>query len=169
MIQDALDLSMDYLTPAQYAQTARAGPVSPDMLENVPQKLKDLHRTLESFRDFFETPESGSDPMPIPMSWCSPKVRKLAETLFERYTDSFQGIIFVEQRHVATCLAVILERIPLLAHIIKSEQLVGHGKDTAKAHTKGMGTRNQQDTVKMFRERAINVCRWSVFSAIFTH
>ncbi|OJT13423.1 Dicer-like protein 1 [Trametes pubescens] len=157
MIQDALDSSMDYLTPAQYAQTARAGPLSPDTLKNVPQKLKELHRTLESFRDFFETPESGSDPMPIPMSWCSPKVRKLAETLFERYTDSFQGIIFVEQRHVATCLAVILERIPLLAHVIKSEQLVGHGKDAAKAHTKGMGTRNQQDTVKMFRERAINV------------
>ncbi|KAI0831673.1 hypothetical protein BC628DRAFT_1311344 [Trametes gibbosa] len=156
LVQDALDFSMDYMTPAQYAQTALAQPMLSGAHDNVHPRLREIDKTLETFGDFFGTPESG-DPKEIPLGWCSPKVCKLAETLFDRYTESFQGIIFVEQRHVATCLALMLSRIPILQHIIRSEQLVGHGKDTANAHTKGMGTRNQQDTVKMFRERVVNV------------
>ncbi|KAH9857576.1 hypothetical protein C2E23DRAFT_720089 [Lenzites betulinus] len=153
LIQEAADNSMDYMTPSQYAHSVLVSAAAP---VNVHPKLTELEKTLEAFRDFFDTPEVG-DPKEVPLGWCSPKVRKLAETLFGRYTQSFQGIIFVEQRHIATCLAVMLSRIPLLKHIIRSEQLVGHGKDAAKVNTKGMGTRNQQDTVKMFRERLVNV------------
>ncbi|KAI0628716.1 hypothetical protein C8Q77DRAFT_1145050 [Trametes polyzona] len=157
LIQDAVDSSIDYVSPRQYMQTVHAQSKAPDPLESVHPKLKELQGMLETFRDFFETPEveSGSVPPPIPFSWCSPKVCTLAETLFHRYTETFQGIIFVEQRHIASCLATILPRIPILSHLIRAEQLVGHGKDTAQI--KGMGTRNQQDTVKMFRERLINV------------
>ncbi|KAI0373238.1 hypothetical protein BV20DRAFT_963060 [Pilatotrama ljubarskyi] len=155
LINDAIDSSMDYLIPTQYGLHSQVRSQSPD---NVHPRLRELERILEAYRSFFEPPEEDSEPAAFSWSWCSPKVRKLAETLFERYTDSFQGIIFVEQRHVASCLATILSRIPLLNHIIKTEQLVGHGKDMSnKAHAKGMGTRSQQDTVRMFRERQINV------------
>ncbi|KAI0648351.1 hypothetical protein C8Q79DRAFT_906449 [Trametes meyenii] len=158
LIQDAVDSAMDLLMPTQYSRTVRTTTVSPGMLAKVHPKLRELETTLADFRDFFDTSELDSEPKPIPLTWCSPKVRKLAEVLFERYADKFQGIIFVEQRHIATCLSIMLGRIPLLIHLIKADQLVGHGKDTAtKTHTKGMGTRNQQDTVKMFRERQINV------------
>ncbi|KAI0355038.1 hypothetical protein OH77DRAFT_1425091 [Trametes cingulata] len=158
LIHDALDSNMDYLIPTQYGLQSQLHSKSLEMADGVHPRLRQLERTLAAYRNFFEAPESGPAPPAFPWTWCSPKVRKLAETLFERYTDSFQGIIFVEQRHVASCLATILSRIPLLSHIIKTEQLVGHGKDTAtKAHVKGMATRNQQDTVRMFRERQINV------------
>ncbi|KAI8999078.1 hypothetical protein BD414DRAFT_527097 [Trametes punicea] len=158
LIQDALDSAMDYLTPVQYALTALAPSTSPDALENVHPKLRELDRTLAAFSTFFDTPEPGSMPPDIPLTWCSPKVRMLAETLFDRYTETFQGIIFVEQRHIAACLAMMLSRIPLISHIIRAEALVGHGKETvAKANAKSAGKRYQKDTVKMFRERQINV------------
>ncbi|KAI0668445.1 hypothetical protein C8Q78DRAFT_1081310 [Trametes maxima] len=156
LIQDAVDSAMDLLIPSQYSRVVHAKTVSPEVLAKVHPKLRELEMTLASFHDFFDISEP--EPKPIPLTWCSPKVRKLAEVLFGRYTDKFQGIIFVEQRHIATCLSIMLGRLLLLNHLIKADQLVGHGKDTtAKAHTKGMGTRNQQDTVKMFRERQINV------------
>ncbi|KAH9890583.1 hypothetical protein C8Q73DRAFT_652216 [Cubamyces lactineus] len=156
LIQDALDSAMDYLTPAQYTENAR-GLTDIHQDDLVHPKLREIEQTLAEFSSFFDPPE-GSTPPEIPLTWCSPKVRVLAETLFDRYTSSFQGIVFVEQRHVAACLATLLCRIPLISHIIKAEQLVGHGRDAgAKTNTKGMGTRNQQDTVQLFRERRINV------------
>lgn len=156
-MQDALDSALDSFIPTEY--TARARTMSPDQLGNVHPKLQELDKKLARFRNFFDPPDPASPAAYIPMNWCSPKVQILAQELFDRYTPTFQGIIFVEQRHVATCLVTILSRIQLISHIIKPEQLVGHGKETAaKSHAKGMGTRNQQDTVKMFRERQINVC-----------
>ena len=158
LIQDALDSAMDYLTPAQYTENAR-GLADLHEQDLIHPKLRELEQTLAEFSSFFDPPEDTTPPE-IPLAWCSPKVRVLAETLFDRYTSSFQGIVFVEQRHVAACLATLLCRIPLISHIIKAEQLVGHGRDAgAKTNTKGMGTRNQQDTVQLFRERQINVCK----------
>ncbi|KAI0324687.1 hypothetical protein GY45DRAFT_1364938 [Cubamyces sp. BRFM 1775] len=126
LIQDALDSAMDYLTPAQYTENARGRFTALHQEDLVHPRLRELEQTLAEFSSFFDPPE-GSTPPEIPMSWCSPKVRVLAETLFH-------------------------------SHVIKAEQLVGHGRDAgAKTNTKGMGTRNQQDTVQLFRERRINV------------
>ena len=56
----------------------------------------------------------------------------------------------------------MLPRIPLLNGLIKSDQLVGHGtggnaKQPQAKGIRGMAVRGQQDTVKMFRERQINI------------
>lgn len=162
LMEEAIESSMDTLTTEQYSQLAQGLPIA-RIAVNSHAALRALQVILAEFRVWFEGPEGGGGggPLPpIPLSWCSPKVKALAETLMHRYTPTFQGIVFVEQRHIATCLAAILPRIPLLTHIIKSDQLVGHGTggSQTKAQFKGMAIRNQQDTVKLFRERRLNLC-----------
>ncbi|CDO68911.1 hypothetical protein BN946_scf185000.g54 [Trametes cinnabarina] len=152
-IEEALDSAMDYQPViAGYLPSSVSDP-----LDKVHPKLKELEEILTAYSACFDPSESDTAPSDILLTWCSPKLRVLAETLFDRYTASFQCIIFVEQRHIAACLAGMLSRIPLISHVIRAEQLVGHGRDAAKARSKGMGTRNQQDTVRLFRERQINV------------
>ena len=152
---------METLTADQYAQVASGTSVL-DFPGSLHPKLKELEGILAEYSVFFEEPKEGEPPVSIFPHWCSPKVMILAQTLFERYTPTFQGIVFVEQRHIANCLAVMLPRIPLLNGLIKSDQLVGHGtggnaKQPQAKGIRGMAVRGQQDTVKMFRERQINI------------
>lgn len=126
-------------------------------------ELEALSHTLSEFQCFFED-ENDPDVVPIRvhLEWCSPKVRDLADLLFKYYTTDFQGIVFVEQRHVAACLARILPRIPHLEHYIRSSQLIGHGaSNMAKSQVRGMALKTQQDVVRMFRDREVNLrmCR----------
>ncbi|KAI9059720.1 hypothetical protein FKP32DRAFT_1595995 [Trametes sanguinea] len=153
LIEEALGSAMEY----QFCFAGQKPIPASDPLDKVHPKLLELDKTLAAYSSFFEPSQSDTAASEIPLTWCSPKVRLLAETLLDRYTATFQCIIFVEQRHIAACLAEMLCRIPITSHVIRAEQLVGHGKEAVKAHSKGMGTRNQQDTVKMFRERQINV------------
>lgn len=125
----------------------------------LPKEVEDLRDGLAEFKSFFED-ENGSEVIPttVHLKWCSPKVRELIDILFAHYTSNFQGIVFVEQRHVAACLSKILPRVPQLSHLIKTGQLIGHGTtNLAKMQTKGMALRTQQDIVKLFRERKINL------------
>ena len=164
LIQDTTDSILDSLPPDQYARLAAGGTIA-DFLDPVHPRLRQVEATLSEFRPFFE-PEEGDPPVTVPFSWCTPKVKLLVETLFHRHTPSFQGIVFVEQRHIARSLATIISRIPILTNLIKCEHLVGHGAGTsAKTQLKGMGIRGQQDTVKMFRERQLNL-RTSLFLAL---
>ncbi|KAI0700535.1 hypothetical protein C8T65DRAFT_657631 [Cerioporus squamosus] len=157
LIQEALESAMDTLTTDQYALVVGGGTMT-GFASSVHPKLRELESILAEYRSFFDPPD-GTTPIPIPLSWCSPKVKVLTEVLFSRYTQTFQGIVFVEQRHIANCLAAILPRIPLLTGLIKTESLVGHGTggSLTKAQLKGMATRGQQDTVKMFRDRQLNL------------
>ena len=155
--QEALESALDILPPDQYAQVAAGGSVA-SIQEAIHPRLLYLEATLAEFRSFFE-PQEGEPPAVVPFDWCSPKVKVLAEVLFRRYTQTFQGIVFVEQRHIARSLATILGRIPLLTNTVKCEQLVGHGAGMpGKQSMKGMGINNQQDTVKMFREKQLTLC-----------
>ena len=158
LIRDAIESAMEVLTADQYARIVEGGSLT-EVPGAVHPKLREYERILSEFRDDFDDPPDGRLPRPIPLSWCTPKVAALTQILFNRYTSTFQGIVFVEQRHIATCLAAMLRRIPLLGHIIKCEQLVGHGASAvAKSHLKGMAVRSQQDTVQMFRDRQLNIC-----------
>ncbi|TFY62422.1 hypothetical protein EVJ58_g3872 [Rhodofomes roseus] len=125
----------------------------------LPPEAEDLQDALIEFRSFFEEtndPEAG--PLTVHLKWCSPKVRELIDILFEHYTGTFQGIVFVEQRHVAACLATMLPRVPQLSHLIKAGQLIGHGAaNLAKSQVRGMALRTQQDIVRMFRDKQINL------------
>ncbi|OCH90640.1 P-loop containing nucleoside triphosphate hydrolase protein [Obba rivulosa] len=126
----------------------------------LPPQIKELEFILDDFRELFED-ETNPDVVPVTvhLKWCSPKVRTLIDILFDQYTSTFQGIIFVEQRHVAACLARMLPRVPQLSHLIRCAQLIGHGtsNNIYKSRAKGMAVRNQQDVVKLFRERQVNL------------
>ncbi|KAH9918392.1 uncharacterized protein BXZ73DRAFT_92224 [Epithele typhae] len=157
LIGDAISHAIASLTPDQYAKVAAGG--SMEVIEGVVHpRLLQLRGVLQDFRSFF-APAEGEPQIEVPFTWCSPKVKALTEVLFRRHTPDFQGIVFVEQRHVASCLATILERMPMLAHIIKTEQLIGHGAAASNKsqQSKGMASTGQEDTVKMFREKKINL------------
>ncbi|KAI6138924.1 hypothetical protein BKA82DRAFT_3009633 [Pisolithus tinctorius] len=115
-------------------------------------------------------------PVTVPLAWCSPKVKALTEVLLEYHTSTFHGIVFVEQRQVAACLAKILGNVPELRGKIRCAELVGHGGGhgsgrqnggsgggkgkaavSVRADVKGMGLARQQDTVRMFREGELNL------------
>ncbi|KAJ6620284.1 hypothetical protein B0H10DRAFT_2359801 [Mycena sp. CBHHK59/15] len=64
---------------------------------------------------------------PVCLEWCSPKIRVLVDVLISHNSPTFQGIIFVEQRQIAVCLARVLPCIPALSGLIRCAELVGHG------------------------------------------
>lgn len=138
----------------------------------LPQELVEMGEVLSEFRPFFEG-DGGSEEIPIliDLRWVSPKVRLLADLLFQHYTEGFQGIVFVEQRHVAACLAKMLPRIPQLGGYIRSAQLIGHGASSmSKSQVRGMGLKTQQDIVKMFRDKEVNLRKYLIkFSSSFAH
>lgn len=171
LVQESVDSAMDTLTADQYAQVVAKASSLDDIPGMVHPKLKEIGGILAEYSRFFDESDDGSPPQPVPLGWCSPKLKVLAEILFSRHTPTFQGIVFVEQRHIATCLAVMLPRIPLLAHVIKSDQLVGHGTggSVKQNQLKGMGIRNQQDTVKLFRERQLNLRESSLTARDLSH
>jgi endoribonuclease Dicer len=129
-------------------------PPSPEVIQ--------LDELLARYMFLFSDPDLvDTISLDVPLEWCTPQVKKLVELLVEHHTQSFQGIVFVEQRHVATALARLLPRIPVLQGKIKSAELVGHGASAAaKALVKGMGVQNQQDVVKSFRDGELNLRKW---------
>lgn len=95
-------------------------------------------------------------------SWCTPKVAALVDILLTNYHESFQSIVFVEQRHIATSLAELIDRLPSATGRLRCAVLLGHGTtDNSTASIKGMPTRIQGDVVQMFRKREVNVREWT--------
>jgi endoribonuclease Dicer len=91
-------------------------------------------------------------------SWCTPKVIALVEILQANYHESFQSIVFVEQRHIATSLAELINRLPNAIGRLRCAVLLGHGAtDNSTASIKGMPIRVQGDVVQMFRKREVNI------------
>jgi endoribonuclease Dicer len=140
------------------------GPLEWDFTDNdnfVPPSAEvvELDALLAKYIFLFSDPDRPETiPVDVPLEWCTPQIHKLVDLLSEHYTQSFQGIVFVEQRHVAMALARILPRIPQLHGKIKSAELVGHGAAvSSRAQLKGMGIQNQQDVVRMFREGDLNL------------
>ncbi|EMD34372.1 hypothetical protein CERSUDRAFT_55073 [Gelatoporia subvermispora B] len=160
LIEQTMEGNLDTLAIKQYYQDGDVymAPAFADVL--LPPQVQELEVILDDFRELFED-SANPDVVPVTvhLKWCSPKVRILIDILFDQYTSTFQGIIFVEQRHVAACLAKMLPRVPQLSHLIRSAQLIGHGTGNSmyKIRGKGMAVRNQQDVVKLFREKQINL------------
>ncbi|KAH8100190.1 hypothetical protein BXZ70DRAFT_174315 [Cristinia sonorae] len=147
------DEDIDYPIPndAELGDPLRTKKITAEILE--------LAEILSEFQPLFDDP---SDPQTIPINidvaWLSPKLRLLADLLVQHYASGFQGIIFVEQRHVAACLSKMLPKIPQLEHYIRTGQLIGHGaSNVAKSQVRGMAVKTQQDVVKLFRESVINL------------
>ena len=116
-------------------------------------KLNQISQLLAQYDEHFaET--SGKN---LDSSWCTPKAIALADTLLANYHENFQSIVFVEQRHVATALSELINRLPNAAGRLRCSVLLGHGATDNSASIKGMPTRVQGDVVQMFRKREVNV------------
>ena len=116
-----------------------------------------LDQILKLLAQYDEHLADGTEKLLDP-SWCTPKVIALVDVLLENYHESFQSIVFVEQRHIATSLAVLINRFPNATGRLRCAVLLGHGvTDNSAASIKGMPTRVQGDVVQMFRKREVNV------------
>ena len=75
----------------------------------------------------------------------------------------FQGIIFVEQRQVASTLGRLPESVSELQGTIRCTHLVGQG-----INSEGVSRhfdRYQGDAVKLFRDKEINICMFHLIVA----
>ncbi|KAF8061657.1 hypothetical protein FPV67DRAFT_1704520 [Lyophyllum atratum] len=120
-----------------------------------PDDFWQIQQIHVEFGGFF-TPLSplNTAPIPIPLAWCSPKIRTLVDVLLAYYTPDFQGIVFVEQRHTAICLAMILPVIAELNGCIQCGYLMGQGvgSDGVAKPTPG----GHKNVVESFRKKEIN-------------
>jgi len=121
-----------------------------DLVNKLDQILRLLGQYDEHFAD-------GTGKLLDP-SWCTPKVIALVDILRANYHESFQSIVFVEQRHIATSLAELINRLPNATGRLRCAVLLGHGTtDNSAASIKGMPIRVQGDVVQMFRKREVNI------------
>lgn len=117
-------------------------------------RLNQISQLLAQYDEHFG---DASKTLPDP-SWCTPKAMALVDILLNNYHENFQSIVFVEQRHIATSLAELINRLPNAAGRLNCAVLLGHGATDNSASIKGMPTRVQGDVVQMFRKREVNVC-----------
>ena len=57
--------------------------------------------------------------------WFSPKVHALVDVLLEQDASTFRGIVFVDQRQVALCLALVLPRLSRLQGRVRCASFIG--------------------------------------------
>jgi endoribonuclease Dicer len=154
---DAAKANMDVMLAA-YSSLDMDAMQEPEFIPPSP-KVLELDTLLAKYSPLFaDAQDAPTTTLDVSLEWCTPQVRTLAEILLEHYTPSFQGIVFVEQRHVAFALARLLPRLTTLKGKIKSAELVGHGASAAaKAKVRGMALQNQQDVVKQFRNGELNL------------
>lgn len=155
---------------------------------SIPVALEQVDSILSDFKPFFEdlSISPPAVPIPVPLAWCTPKVKALTEVLLAYHTPTFHGIVFVEQRQVAACLAKVLSKIPELRGRIRCAELVGHGgghgtrskggsnaSPASGVNVKGMGLARQQDTVRLFRksyeEGGLNLCAFLFYAFVLPH
>ena len=131
------------------------------------EEIKFILDILNDFKPFFPSNASSHDiPIPVNLDWCTPKVKVLVDLLVEFGTKcpTFQCVIFVEQRQVASTLSKLLQVIPELNPRIKTAFLVGQG-----TNSEGLLRSTDQysgDPVKMFKDGLINVRESSFFSPL---
>ncbi|KAG6873367.1 hypothetical protein C0995_016476 [Termitomyces sp. Mi166 len=149
-----------YLDNAQSVdRAAEMGLPSQVQLKSPPADFWQIQQIYVDFEEllFMEAPLASMQAVPCPLSltWCTPKIRTLVELLLRYYRPGFQGIIFVEQRQIATCLAQILPMIPELEGLLRCGALMGQGvnidgieKPTPAGH---------KNTVESFRRGDIDL------------
>lgn len=127
------------------------------------KELLALEKVLNLYNTLFLDTETAFD---VRDDWCTPQLLYLAEIISMNKTDTFQAIVFVEQRHVALALAKLLPRLDKLKNVVRCAELIGHGAlNVAGTRFKGMGIANQQQIVKLFREGEYNLRESCVVNA----
>ncbi|KAJ3843793.1 P-loop containing nucleoside triphosphate hydrolase protein [Lentinula raphanica] len=122
--------------------------------QKIPSELFDIADVLVDYQSFFTKPDDPSLlPVLVPLSWCTPKVRTLVDILRAHHSPTFQGIVFVEQRQIAACLAKILPQIPELIGLFKCGSFVG-GVGGSERFT---GDAGQEQVAQAFREHKLNL------------
>ena len=135
-----------------------------DSYHDIPEDILQVQDILHGFLPFF----SDGDTISVPDQWCSPKLHALVDVLIENYSPTFQGIVFVEQRQMAVCLARILPAIPTLRGLIRCADLVGRNSPTGLAD--GADTRNNQtEIVQAFRDGSFNLRENDIFNCACVH
>ncbi|GJJ12209.1 hypothetical protein Clacol_006450 [Clathrus columnatus] len=104
----------------------------------------------------FDAQGFRQDSFTVPNDWLSPKLRVLVNELCARRHNSFQGMVFVEQRQIATTLAWMLPRIADLKSWISPGAIVGHGAGRLGS-TQGMVDKKQKQTIASFRNGMYNL------------
>ncbi|KAG6865666.1 hypothetical protein C0991_000436 [Blastosporella zonata] len=146
---------MEAVQTSEYA--AEMGLPSQTKLKAPPAEFWQIQQIHVDFEEWYSSnnPSLDSIIFCIPLEWCTPKIRTLADLLLAYYTPKFQGIVFVEQRQTATCLASILPMLSGLKGLIRCGALMGQGvnsdgigKPTSAGHT---------NTVESFRRGHINL------------
>ncbi|CAG8675935.1 16194_t:CDS:2, partial [Dentiscutata erythropus] len=126
------------------------GKLNPELCVEVQEEDRLVRKAMEVVDNWkFETPKCD-------LKFLSPKVFKLIEILkcFKEQTDNFCGIVFVERRHTANVLHLLIKEIDDL-NFIRPGVLVGHG-----SHEEGdlqMKFKEQNRTINAFREGKINL------------
>jgi ERCC4-related helicase len=115
-----------------------------------------IYSILSEFAPFFE--HTSNPCRTASPTWFSPKLSVLIDIL-QHQPPTFQGLVFVEQRQTASCLARILACTSRLEGLVRCAELVGQSTDTDKISH--MGFKRQQETVKAFRQGTINLCKLS--------
>ena len=95
--------------------------------------------------------------------WFSPKVHALVDVLLEQDASTFRGIVFVDQRQVALCLAIVLPRLSRLQGLVRCASFIGQnpGIDGPKA----IGS--QRDVAGQFRSGEVNLCMFLVYPSTY--
>ncbi|GLB35495.1 putative dicer dimerisation domain containing protein [Lyophyllum shimeji] len=140
----ALDYTMEMELPSQIE------------VKSPPSDFWEIRQVHVDFGAYFASPLSTyQTPIPVPLTWCTPKVQTVVDILLAYYTPDFQGIVFVEQRQTATCLAMILSAIAELEGSIRCGALMGQGvnSDGVAKLTPG----GHKTAVESFRKGDINL------------
>ena len=136
---------------------------NPLFADNDPPEVTKKRAKVARFRHILQSHNARLFPegptTPISRDWVSPKVLRLRELLANEDASTFRGMIFVGQRHFASCLSVILPRLDLPN--FAPAPLVGHGEgvtsNVTRLGSKGMGFNTQERVVQQFREGKLNL------------
>ncbi|KAK0225141.1 hypothetical protein EDD85DRAFT_221965 [Armillaria nabsnona] len=125
--------------------------------KELPPEVYHIAEILLDFQSFFILESNPTcSPLSIPLEWCTPKIKSLVDVILAHHSSTFQGIIFVEQRQTAMCLAKLLPNLSQLNGLVRCADLVGHGVNS-EGVSKDITTGNQGEVVKLFRTKEINL------------
>ncbi|KAG7453028.1 P-loop containing nucleoside triphosphate hydrolase protein [Guyanagaster necrorhizus] len=142
---------------SESASTETVEVVSAPAAKELPAEVYYIAEILLDFQSFFILESNPTcSPLPIPLEWCTPKIKTLVDVILAHHSSTFQGIIFVEQRQTAMCLAKLLPNISQLSGLVRCADLVGHG-DNSEGVSKDIMTANQGEIIKLFRAKEINL------------
>ncbi|KAF7294704.1 hypothetical protein MIND_01007600 [Mycena indigotica] len=97
------------------------------------------------------------EPGSMSLTHCSNKLYTLVDILLAHMTSDSYGIVFVEQRQTAACLAHLLPLIPELVGLVRCGALLGHKEGNDSLPVIFGSNLTPQETIQAFRERHINL------------